>query len=451
MNRLLYLKGTKRYLRRPCNNSIFHNKIDYYKELLNNPIRALSVVNNNIIDMKVNQTEDGIRLDKFIRKKVQNPMSHIFRSIRKKEIKVTFSNGKRVPKSNKNDFKLDSNMQVKIFNSNFILKDEEILRIDGDMNEMMVSDEESNSNNDDVVSFIKFETLYEDDDILIINKPAEFAVHDGSKTNINVTDELLKKYNDNKIYIVHRLDKSTSGCLMFAKNRKTAQYFSKEFKNHGIKKYYIGTVFLPFGEPVIIDNNNNNNNSAARGNNNNNVKKTKKKKSTTNQKNNTFNDKYLVTYALTKTSYGVRPAYDDDNNNDTDNNTDATRTKTNVFPLELLKQYDNNDNNTNNNNDFIMKKQNIIFQPITGFKHQLRALSAFSLKTPIVGDKKYMRFMEKVGDNVDMFYDDKLHLHAWILQFYHPITKKKITIETKIPEYISKYSEKPSRKIILDF
>ena len=60
------------------------------------------------------------------------------------------------------------------------------------MNEMMVSDEESNSNNDDAVSFIKFETLYEDDDILIINKPAEFAVHDGSKTNINVTDELLK-------------------------------------------------------------------------------------------------------------------------------------------------------------------------------------------------------------------------------------------------------------------
>ena len=161
MNRLLYLKGTKqRYLRRPCNNSIFHNKIDYYKELLNIPTRALSVVHNNIIDMKVNQTEDGIRLDKFIRKKVQNPMSHIFRSIRKKEIKVTFSDGKRVPKSNKNDFKLESNMQVKIFNSNFILKDEEILRIDGDMNEMMVSDEESNSNNDDAVSFIKFETLY---------------------------------------------------------------------------------------------------------------------------------------------------------------------------------------------------------------------------------------------------------------------------------------------------
>ena len=56
MNRLLYFKGTKRYLRRPCNNSIFHNKIDYYKELLNIPTRALSVVHNNIIDMKVNQT-----------------------------------------------------------------------------------------------------------------------------------------------------------------------------------------------------------------------------------------------------------------------------------------------------------------------------------------------------------------------------------------------------------
>ena len=76
MNRLLYLKGTKRYLRRPCNNSIFHNKISIIKKI-SNPTRALSVVHNNIIDMKVNQTEDGIRLDKFIKKKVQNPMSYI--------------------------------------------------------------------------------------------------------------------------------------------------------------------------------------------------------------------------------------------------------------------------------------------------------------------------------------------------------------------------------------
>ena len=64
--------------------------------------------------------ESGIRLDKFLRKKVDNPMSHIFRSIRKKEIKVTFASGKRVPKSNKNDFKLDTNMHVSLFNKNFV-------------------------------------------------------------------------------------------------------------------------------------------------------------------------------------------------------------------------------------------------------------------------------------------------------------------------------------------
>ena len=138
-----------------------------------------------------------------------------------------------------------------------------------------------------------------------------------------------------------------------------------------------------------------------------------------------------------KTSYGVRPA-------DETNKADSKKTMTKVFPLELSKAY----REKYLCNSTTMKKQNIVYQPITGHKHQLRALSAFFMKAPIVGDKKYMRFMENApAGSKDILNDGKLHLHAWILQFTHPLTKKKITIESEIPEYILKYSdEKPTKK-----
>jgi 23S rRNA pseudouridine955/2504/2580 synthase len=390
-------------------------------------ISAQSVREINIFKVD----ESGIRLDKFLRKKVDNPMSHIFRSIRKKEIKVTFVGGKRVPKSNKNDFKLDTNMHVSLFNKNFVLKEEQII----------------DSNNVFEPS-IKFKTLYEDNDIVVIDKPPEFPVHDGSKQNVNITDELLKKYNYNgedketKIYIVHRLDKSTSGCLMFAKNRRTARYFFKEFKNRTIKKMYIGTVFLPLNEVISVDNNNNSKNYANADTNDrksqykkNKVRKYKKDKDDKEKHSNN-----LIIYDLVKTSYGVRPA-------DETNKADSRKTMTKVFPLELSKAY----SEEYPCHHTTMKKQNIIYQPITGHKHQLRALSAFFLKAPIVGDKKYTRFVENLPPgSEDIINDDKLHLHAWVLQFTHPLTKKIITIESDIPEYILKHSdEKPTKKHLL--
>jgi 23S rRNA pseudouridine1911/1915/1917 synthase len=103
-------------------------------------------------------------------------------------------------------------------------------------------------------TFMKIDIIYEDDDILVVNKPPGLLVHPdsnskstGEKTLVdwlieccpsveNVGDSPTGKQN--RPGIVHRLDKDTSGILIIAKNQKTFEYFKKLFQEHKIKKTY---------------------------------------------------------------------------------------------------------------------------------------------------------------------------------------------------------------------
>ena len=89
--------------------------------------------------------------------------------------------------------------------------------------------------------------LYEDEDLLIINKPTGLMVHgDGRSKDKTLVDFILEKYpeiknvGDNLIRpgIVHRLDKDTSGVLIIAKNQKTFLFIKKQFQERVIKKIY---------------------------------------------------------------------------------------------------------------------------------------------------------------------------------------------------------------------
>lgn len=89
--------------------------------------------------------------------------------------------------------------------------------------------------------------LYEDKDILAIDKPAGISVHPaaeqaryGAGENKTVLDFILKKYP--KIELVHRLDKETSGVLLFAKNKKAHEFLKKQFSGRVIKKIYHAVV-----------------------------------------------------------------------------------------------------------------------------------------------------------------------------------------------------------------
>ena len=91
---------------------------------------------------------------------------------------------------------------------------------------------------------LKEMTLFEDDDVLVLNKPAGLAVQGGSGTTHHV-DRMLEVMRDAKGQrprLVHRLDKETSGCLLVAKTRFAASALTGSFRSRSARKIYWAMV-----------------------------------------------------------------------------------------------------------------------------------------------------------------------------------------------------------------
>ena len=96
---------------------------------------------------------------------------------------------------------------------------------------------------------IKLDVVYEDDDILVINKPSGMVVHPapGNKEHTLVNalinySKLSKRNGEFRPGIVHRIDKDTSGLLIIAKNDKAHLFLENELKEHNIVRTYIALV-----------------------------------------------------------------------------------------------------------------------------------------------------------------------------------------------------------------
>lgn len=87
----------------------------------------------------------------------------------------------------------------------------------------------------------KIKILYEDKDILAIDKPSGILVHPDERTEgETIYDIFVKKYP--KLEIVHRLDRETSGVMLLAKNKKAYEALKEQFQNRKIKKVYNAIV-----------------------------------------------------------------------------------------------------------------------------------------------------------------------------------------------------------------
>lgn len=97
---------------------------------------------------------------------------------------------------------------------------------------------------------IPLHIVYEDENLMIINKPKGLLTHPTSKernrTLVNALlfhqKELSQRYGDERAGIVHRIDRDTSGLLIVAKNNKTHDYIAGLLKNRQINKYYIALI-----------------------------------------------------------------------------------------------------------------------------------------------------------------------------------------------------------------
>ena len=78
--------------------------------------------------------------------------------------------------------------------------------------------------------------VFDHSDFLVVNKPCDIPMHD---PELGICQLLCKQLSLSKLYLVHRLDSATSGCLLLAKNKPAAAALSQLFATRKIEKYYI--------------------------------------------------------------------------------------------------------------------------------------------------------------------------------------------------------------------
>ena len=164
----------------------------------------------------------GTRFDRWFKSKIKDlPQSLIEKIIRLNKVKV---NRKRT----KSSYRVQSGDIVEVYDiAKFKLTDRpKILKYKPSRKEVDIYDDYILENNENFV---------------VINKPPGVAVQSGTKSFKNIIDVLkeTKYFNHYKPYIVHRLDKETSGVLIVAKTREYAQLFTSLFRIRKIHKTYI--------------------------------------------------------------------------------------------------------------------------------------------------------------------------------------------------------------------
>lgn len=101
----------------------------------------------------------------------------------------------------------------------------------------------------------KIKIVYEDEDILVINKPQNIPIHPTGKYYYNTLKEVLKnKLKTEDIFVTHRLDRETSGVIIFAKNKKSAVSLQKQFEKRQVSKTYVAVCLgIIKKEEIVID------------------------------------------------------------------------------------------------------------------------------------------------------------------------------------------------------
>lgn len=106
------------------------------------------------------------------------------------------------------------------------------------MNEALNHNKETGSNNKALAAVV---TIFENDHFIVLNKPAGvLSIPDRMQSEPSLKDMLIEKYGN--IFTIHRLDRETSGIIIFAKDEATHKYFSKQFEERTVEKYYLGLV-----------------------------------------------------------------------------------------------------------------------------------------------------------------------------------------------------------------
>ncbi len=165
------------------------------------------------VDITLDQ--EGQRIDNFLRTHLKGaPKTLIYRLLRKGEIRV---NKRRI----KPDYKLQSGDQIRIAPVKLPEKGQ------------------SAPVSDALLELLERSVIFEDDRLLVINKPSGLAVHGGSGVSLGLI-EAARKLRPQARYLelVHRIDRDTSGCIMIAKKRSMLRILHEALRQRRVEKVY---------------------------------------------------------------------------------------------------------------------------------------------------------------------------------------------------------------------
>ena len=187
--------------------------------------------------IKIDNFSAGLRIDKWIKINLTKiPQSLIEKDLRNGRIKV---NKKKV----KSSYKLNKEDKIYLYNVKY-------------RNLILVKKQVTPKNI--IIKETEKDIIENNSDFIVINKKSGLPVQGGTKVKENLINILSnsKYFENSKPFIVHRIDKDTSGVLIIAKNRQTAQTLTSLFRIRKIHKTYLALSFGQIDkEKDIIDNN----------------------------------------------------------------------------------------------------------------------------------------------------------------------------------------------------
>jgi 23S rRNA pseudouridine955/2504/2580 synthase len=171
----------------------------------------------NVIKEIIDEDSNDQRIDNFLIKRLKGvPRNHIYRYLRSGQVRI---NGKRVKASHR-------------------LQEGDMVRIPP-----IIKRDDKPTNKISKSRFASFDILFQDESLLVIDKPTGMAVHGGSNISFGVIEQLRAQNPNWKfLELVHRLDRDTSGTLLLAKKRAALVELHRQIREREMEKRYLVLV-----------------------------------------------------------------------------------------------------------------------------------------------------------------------------------------------------------------
>ena len=181
-------------------------------------------------NLKIDNDQAGRRIDNYLLNIFKDlPKSKIYSMLRKGEVRVNSGRIKPLYK-----LKINDEIRIPPYLIDFKNKEPNIKIPHSRIQEFIKS------------------IIYQNDDYILVNKDSELSVHSGTKNQFGLIDIARANFPLLDIDLCHRIDKSTSGCVLIAKNKLFLRHFNKQLKSNKVEKKYEAILFGVLDKDVMV-------------------------------------------------------------------------------------------------------------------------------------------------------------------------------------------------------